>query len=431
MKRLALTIVTVLLFSLVSTTNASSYTNVSVGEAKAMIDSYASLVVLDVRTLSEYNSGHIRNTKHIPLAQLGGRLDELNVNGEILVYCGSGGRSASASQLLVENGFSYIYNMLGGITAWISAGFPVYIKYPSIQNAVNTATEGDTIYVSLGTYFENIVVSKTISLIGENKISTVIEGYGDGVALTANNSHIEGFTIKNSSLGISVYSSNNSISGNVLINNWNGILLGTYMGKSCGGNRILNNDFLSNEAGINGTTWYSTINSNFFCNNSIGLLFYMSNFSSKNNTINENTFQTNTYRGVGLINSTQNEFYHNNFINNTASADSTNIWDNGCEGNYWSNYNGSDLDGDGVGDTNLPWEGVDNYPLMNFFWNPGDIDHDFDVDLFDVVKAAGIYGSTPLDPNWNPHCDIAEPYGIIDIFDLVMIAGSYGEEYTP
>jgi hypothetical protein len=108
-----------------------------------------------------------------------------------------------------------------------------------------------------------------------------------------------------------------------------------------------------------------------------------------------------------------------------------NVWDNGSEGNYWSNYNGTDLDNDGIGDTKLPWEGVDNYPLMNPYWNPGDIDHDLDVDIFDVVYAAVAYDSTPSDPNWNPHCDIAEPYGIVDIFDIVTISSSYGEEYNP
>lgn len=61
----------------------------------------------------------------------------------------------------------------------------------------------------------------------------------------------------------------------------------------------------------------------------------------------------------------------------------------------------------------------------------GDIDHDMDVDIFDVVKCGIAYGSTPSAPNWNPNCDIAEPYGIIDIFDIVTIAISYGEEYTP
>jgi hypothetical protein len=61
----------------------------------------------------------------------------------------------------------------------------------------------------------------------------------------------------------------------------------------------------------------------------------------------------------------------------------------------------------------------------------GDVDRDSDVDIFDVVKCAGAYGSTPSDPNWNIHCDIAEPYWIVDIFDIVMMASNYGEEYIP
>jgi len=73
----------------------------------------------------------------------------------------------------------------------------------------------------------------------------------------------------------------------------------------------------------------------------------------------------------------------------------------------------------------------DDFPLMNPYWNPSDINHDLIVDIFDVVRAAGAYDSTPVDLNWNPHCDIAEPYSVIDIFDIVTIAMSYGKEYTP
>ena len=86
-------------------------------------------------------------------------------------------------------------------------------------------------------------------------------------------------------------------------------------------------------------------------------------------------------------------------------------------------------DGDGIGDTSLPWKGVDHYPLMNPYWNPADINHDLKVDIFDIVLACGSYGATPSDPNWNAHCDVAEPCGIISIYDIVMIAGSYGEEW--
>jgi len=66
-----------------------------------------------------------------------------------------------------------------------------------------------------------------------------------------------------------------------------------------------------------------------------------------------------------------NTFYHNNFINNTQSIriespSHQNYWDNGSEGNYWSNYNGTDNNGDGIGDTSyvIDEKNIDSYPLM-------------------------------------------------------------------
>ncbi|GAH38506.1 unnamed protein product, partial [marine sediment metagenome] len=69
-----------------------------------------------------------------------------------------------------------------------------------------------------------------------------------------------------------------------------------------------------------------------------------------------------------MSDATSNTFYHNNIINNGFQLYrkySSNIWDNGAgEGNYWSGYTGTDLDGDDIGDTDLPHQGVDYYPLM-------------------------------------------------------------------
>jgi hypothetical protein len=73
-----------------------------------------------------------------------------------------------------------------------------------------------------------------------------------------------------------------------------------------------------------------------------------------------------------------NILYHNSFINNTRQVydcectdphtiQHLNIWDNGSEGNYWSNYNGTDADEDGIGDTLYPVssDDVDTHPLMS------------------------------------------------------------------
>jgi len=84
-----------------------------VSEAKQMIETNPNLVILDVRTQEEYDEGHLENAVLIPVSELESRLDELDVEDEILVYCRSGVRSATASQTLVDNGFSSVYNMLG------------------------------------------------------------------------------------------------------------------------------------------------------------------------------------------------------------------------------------------------------------------------------------------------------------------------------
>jgi rhodanese-related sulfurtransferase len=109
--------------------SAASYVDVNVSQAKQMIDSNPNLVILDVRTQEEYDGGHTQNATLIPITELASRIDELNKERETLVYCRSGGRSATASQMLVDDGFSKVYNMLGGITAWRNAGYWIEIVH--------------------------------------------------------------------------------------------------------------------------------------------------------------------------------------------------------------------------------------------------------------------------------------------------------------
>jgi hypothetical protein len=65
-----------------------------------------------------------------------------------------------------------------------------------------------------------------------------------------------------------------------------------------------------------------------------------------------------------------------------------------------------------------------------FITIPGDVDGDRDVDIFDIVRMAGVYGIhiPPPDPRYNPNCDI-DGDGDIDIFDIVIAAGKYGHHW--
>jgi parallel beta-helix repeat protein len=97
---------------------------------------------------------------------------------------------------------------------------------------------------------------------------------------------------------------------------------------------------------------------------------------SKHNTIVGNTISGNTYKGVLLTVSSSNTFYHNNFDNglnvyDSGQVRSSNVWDNGEEGNFWNDYDGPDANGDGIG--GCPYivylNNQDSYPLMKP-WEP-------------------------------------------------------------
>jgi parallel beta-helix repeat protein len=265
-------------------------------------------------------------------------------------------------------------------------------NYSTIQEAINNANEGDTIFVRNKTYNENIIVNKTVSLIGENKETTIINGSSPGnvIEVTAGNVTITNFTIKNSGIGWPIsgillnHAQNCNISGNKLTNNNNGIRLSDSSNNTISGNNVTNNnvgiaawDFSKN----------NNISRNYVANNSPGIWL----FESSDNSLYGNEITNNDY-GIRVCScASNNKIYHNNVMNNTDQVygwNSTNTWDNGYPygGNYWSDYAGIDLHGgpqqnetgsDGIGDTpHTDIDAQDKYPLMgpiNFFnagtWN--------------------------------------------------------------
>ena len=83
--------------------------------------------MLDVRTVEEWNAGHIIGATLIPLDQITNQYGQLPDDQEIVIYCRSGNRSAEALSFLTEIGFSNIYSMDGGINDWILAGYEVKV----------------------------------------------------------------------------------------------------------------------------------------------------------------------------------------------------------------------------------------------------------------------------------------------------------------
>jgi phage shock protein E len=105
--------------------DSGDYGDVTVAEASNLIGDKPGLVILDVRSQSEYDDDHIEGAILIPNTEIADRLDELDKGDELLVYCRTGNRSGQAIEILEEAGFTKIYHMNDGISTWISEGYPV------------------------------------------------------------------------------------------------------------------------------------------------------------------------------------------------------------------------------------------------------------------------------------------------------------------
>ncbi len=294
--------------------------------------------------------------------------------------------------------------------------------YETIQEAINAANSGDTIAVTAGTYNEEWVsVDKSVSIIGDAQQTVLYYHSFLGFVVTADNVQISGFTVtsfetmqghaislsgakgcmittnqlKDNLVGISVYgtSSDNTVSKNLvahnnrsieLINAHNNVITqnnitealvsGISLDESSG-NTISQNRMSDLADGMGALMlWESsgnTVNNNLLFEGTLSVLV-----GCTGNTISENFVIESAY-GVFVGESSGNTFYKNYFLDvnelvldSQSSPDlfSENSWDNGVEGNYWSQYNGADNDNNGIGDSAyvLYANNQDNYPLMDF-----------------------------------------------------------------
>jgi parallel beta-helix repeat protein len=243
-------------------------------------------------------------------------------------------------------------------------------NYSNIQDAVNQTSDGDMVFVFAGTYYENVMINRSIELIGENQEATIIDGQeanGHVVILNADEVTVTGFTIQNcggipNAAELYVTSENNHIINNTLVcttfygaeaiwlwqSSKNTITQNSISHHSYGiwleysdDNTISQNDIgdIQEWGIILGNSHYNNVTGNTLTGNDGGIYIRDSN----TNTVSGNDIARNRV-GVAIIDldstSADNTITHNTFVFNTRQAsfvtarNSTkrNTWD----GNYWN-----------------------------------------------------------------------------------------------
>ena len=274
-------------------------------------------------------------------------------------------------------------------------------NYATIQEAINNANNGDTVFVKDGTYLESssITIDRSISLLGQDKENTIIEEYSiyyHVLIVQASNVTIKGFTLSDGFAGCRVLGSGCLISDNNFINDDEGISVdesvnivsnNLFIGCRSTGitvfesdNNLIDSNIVQN-GGFVGVYVFSgnnntIVGNEIINNNDAGLIL---DISSSDNFVRGNNISNNGWIpwlwGTGVVlwidtNSNQivfnnisdnkcglmvgstgiNEIYHDSFINNQVQVidertpTSINLWDNGYPsgGNYWSDYAGVD-----------------------------------------------------------------------------------------
>jgi len=240
--------------------------------------------------------------------------------------------------------------------------------FQTIQEAINNANEGDTVFVKSGTYDnQTLAINKKLSLVGEDPTTTILAGWegrppinSATIHLNANDVTISGFTFKvPGHWGIWGSGNRTKISGNILTHPKPINLFGSY--NNITGNNIT--EFAFSEA-IHLTGSFNTILKNNIEGGHNGIIT-----EGSFNTISENDIKSTFYQIN--VDGNSNIIFKNNMRKEGAYAA---IWflalnsgsQNIVNWNYWGDYDGIDNDSDGIGDTPyiINAENQDPYPLI-------------------------------------------------------------------
>jgi parallel beta-helix repeat protein len=258
--------------------------------------------------------------------------------------------------------------ILGSLAVFVSnihvvkAESTIYIRANGSVEGTDKIQRMVDIYTFTADICGSIVVERDNVVL--NGAGYVLQGDGsqNGIALNGiSNATIKSLTLSSFNIGIVVMGSDgNKILENTITDSFRGLDFTASENNTVSGNYIANN-----QDGIALENMYNNIFDNVITDNSnVGIFLNGAGYNSiVGNNITKNS------RGILVHVCFNNVFYHNNFVYNVVHVEtdgSNDIWDNGGEGNYWDNYTGLDSDGDGVGDTPyvIDENNRDNYPLV-------------------------------------------------------------------
>ena len=244
----------------------------------------------------------------------------------------------------------------------------IYIRADGTVEETDKIQRVGDVYTFTADIYDSIVVERDNVVLNGAGYRLKGDGNENGITLSdISNNTVKNLKLSSFNIGIVVMGSdNNKILENTITDNFRGLDLTASENNTVSGNYIANNN-----DGIALENMYNNIIENTITNNTnIGIFL---NGAGYNNIIGNNI--TNNGRGISVYICDNNTIHHNNFVNNTnhvETDDSINTWNNDSEGNYWSGYNGTDADSDGIGDTPyiIDENNQDNYPLMTEFIIP-------------------------------------------------------------